>query len=263
MSARALYSHAKTINSAEEYAPEFYSGERICPPSARGGSSTMLWAYLFSFAAFAGVWALLDRNATWREWPPAAMSALYSSISHQASSPTEPASSQAAKAAAVEPPPSNLHPLAANEIADAPGVAEKSTSPEPAAATIAPASDKASAPSVTAPADPYQKRAEAVGLHPDLSRVLLARLSAVDYRNAGVAIKTALAKTAEDGVFVWPSTPKPGLALFKVHFVAGAAADCRRYVVTVTKDRWTTTALPMEKCGVKPVHQSGKRAAAQ
>jgi hypothetical protein len=39
--------------------------------------------------------------------------------------------------------------------------------------------------------------------------------------------------------------------LFQVRFVAGAAPGCRRYVVTVTKDGWLTTALPMEKCGPK------------
>ncbi len=99
------------------------------------------------------------------------------------------------------------------------------------------------------PTDPYSLRAEAVGLHPDLSRVLLARLSPTDYRNAGIAIKTALAETPDGAVFVWPRQRKPQLALFKVHFVPGAPPGCRRYVVTVTKDGWLTTALPMEKCG--------------
>jgi hypothetical protein len=103
------------------------------------------------------------------------------------------------------------------------------------------------------PADPYQVRAEAVGLHPDLSRVLLARLSPTDYRNAGIAIQTAVAETPDSAVFVWPRQRKPELALFQVRFVPGAAPGCRRYVVTVTKDGWLTTALPMEKCGTQPV----------
>jgi hypothetical protein len=98
-------------------------------------------------------------------------------------------------------------------------------------------------------ADPLQVRAEAVGLHPGVSRVLLGRLSEADYRNAGVAIKTALAETPDNAVHVWPRQRKPELAVFKVHFVPGAASDCRRYVVTVTKDGWMTTALPMERCG--------------
>jgi len=49
-------------------------------------------------------------------------------------------------------------------------------------------------------------------------------------------------------VFVWPRQRKPELALFEVRFVPGAAPHCRRYVVTVTKDGWSTTAPPMEKC---------------
>ncbi len=121
----------------------------------------------------------------------------------------------------------------ATEVASPPAIAEAPMPTEAAAA----------------PTDPYQRRAAAVGLNPDLSHVLLARLSPADYRNAGVAIETAVAKTPDAGELVWPSRRKPGLALFKVHFVQGAAPGCRRYVVTVTKDGWTTTAAPMEKCG--------------
>jgi hypothetical protein len=101
------------------------------------------------------------------------------------------------------------------------------------------------------PTDPVQKRAAAVGLSPDLSRALLARLTAADFENAAAAIRTAIAETPDDGVLVWPKQRKPELALFKVHFVQGAAsAECRRYVVTfVTKDGWSTTAPPMERCG--------------
>ena len=55
--------------------------------------------------------------------------------------------------------------------------------------------------------DPYQRRASAVGLHPDISRALLTRLSSADFRNARVAIETAVAKTPDAGTFVWPSAP--------------------------------------------------------
>jgi hypothetical protein len=104
------------------------------------------------------------------------------------------------------------------------------------------------APIKSDPANPYHKRATAVGLHPELSRVVLAKLTAADYRNAGVAIETALAQTADDATFTWPSKPKPDQAVFEVHFVAGTSKDCRRYVVTVALDRWLTTAPPMENC---------------
>ena len=125
-------------------------------------------------------------------------------------------------------------------------------------ATLAPAvrgpGEAAASPAALPPdtADPYQARAAAVGRHPDLSRVLLARLSPADYRNAGIAIQTAVAETPDSGVFAWPRQRKPELAFFQVRFVAGAAPGCRRYVVTITKDGWLTTAPPMERCGPQP-----------
>ena len=99
--------------------------------------------------------------------------------------------------------------------------------------------------------DPLRKRAEAVGLHPDLSSALLEHLSKKDLANAKIAIDTALKKTPDNSVYVWPLKKKTGLARFRIHFVAGAALNCRRYVVTVAKDGWLTTALPMQRCGVK------------
>jgi hypothetical protein len=151
------------------------------------------------------------------------------------------------------------------QVADAPPVSGEAVPDAPAASTSSGASvetgsiDPAAAeapppvqrlpPPVVNPADPYQKRAVAVGLHPDLSRVLLRRMTSSDYRNAGYAIDNAVAKTADDGEFVWPRQRKPEEALFRVRFVRGAAPNCRRYVVTVTKDRWSTTAPAMERCG--------------
>jgi hypothetical protein len=98
--------------------------------------------------------------------------------------------------------------------------------------------------------DPIQQRAVAAGLHPELSRVLLRQLSPADLRNAGVAIKTALSETAHDAVFLWPREARADLARFRVRFVTGATPGCRRYIVEVIKDRWVTTALPVEKCGL-------------
>jgi hypothetical protein len=103
------------------------------------------------------------------------------------------------------------------------------------------------------PRDSIEARAESVGLHPGLSHAVLARFSSVDFRNAQKAIDTAIARTPDNGVFIWPRRREPSRALFRVHFVPGAGPDCRRYVVTVTMNGWTTTALPMEKCGIRRV----------
>jgi hypothetical protein len=96
---------------------------------------------------------------------------------------------------------------------------------------------------------PQKKKAAAAGLGPDLPNVLLSRLSKVDFQNAAYAIKTALAKTADDAKFSWPLAPSREQALFEVRFVAGAASGCRRYVVTVTKDRWSSNTSAVERCG--------------
>jgi surface antigen len=95
---------------------------------------------------------------------------------------------------------------------------------------------------------PQRKHAIAAGLGPDLPNVLLTRLSKTDLRNAAYAIKTALAKTPDDGSFTWPPKPSRQQALFEVRFVTGAAQGCRRYIVTVTKDRWSSTSAALEKC---------------
>lgn len=99
--------------------------------------------------------------------------------------------------------------------------------------------------------DKKQKRTQAAtaGLGPDLPNVLLSRLSKEDFKNAAYAIKTALAKTGDDAKFVWPSAPSRQQAVFEVRFVTGAAPGCRRYVVTVTKDRWSSTSAALERCG--------------
>jgi len=126
------------------------------------------------------------------------------------------------------------------------------TADTPTQATSAPASPASTEPLPRPVAiAPYQKRAEAVGLHPGLSRSLLTRLTKTDYRNARFAIKTALAKTSDRDVFVWPRQKRAKLAMFQVRFVPGAPNNCRRYIVEIAKDGWLTTARPMEKCGIK------------
>lgn len=95
---------------------------------------------------------------------------------------------------------------------------------------------------------PERKRAVAVGLGADLPNVLLTRLNTGDLENAAYAIKTAMAKTPDDGSFSWPPSPASHQASFEVRFVQGAAEGCRRYVVKVTKERWSSTSAALEKC---------------
>ena len=84
----------------------------------------------------------------------------------------------------------------------------------------------------------------------ELSRALLERLTEADFQNAGAAVAKALSQTPDDGVLVWPLRAKPSAAVFEVRFVPGAPEGCRRYIVGILKDRWTTTAMPVDKCGI-------------
>lgn len=181
----------------------------------------------------------------------------------QPAEPSTPPLSSAEAAGTLPPPSPAPAPSAAPDRAAAAAAAPAATAPTATARTepiaVAPPAPAAAQPVAPAepPAEPrrggkpdaLQARAETVGLHPDLSRALLARLSEADFRNAALAIRKALAETADGAELVWPRERKGGLAAFRVHFVPGAAPDCRRYVVTVAKDGWLTTALPMERCG--------------
>ena len=151
--------------------------------------------------------------------------------------------------AVAEPVPAKAEPSPV-ALAPAPAPLETASLPPSATAYAEPKAEPLKPPKAD-PSDPNQVRAAAIGLNPELSRAVLAQLSAADYKNAGTAIKTALAETPDDAVYTWPSKPEPGQAQFEVHFVPGAASGCRRYVVTVAKLGWASTALPMEKCGIK------------
>jgi hypothetical protein len=279
MKALARHSRAQMLayspfDSEDDYGPgELFSGERICPPLA-GNGNAMLRAYVVIAIALGGGWVLLSNQVTWQKWiSPETIAAVSSLVNHSANAPAATAgvpavgTEPAPKPAAVNPLPPEKQPSTSNEIGGTPYADEKTStsgdsSASPTGADPAAADDAASSPlprPTVDPADPYQTRAAAAGLNPGLSRALLARLTPTDYRNAGIAIRTAIAKTPDAGVFVWPRQRKPELALFQVHFVRGAAPDCRRYVVTVTKDGWSTTALPMEKCGIRDPggHRSG------
>lgn len=224
------------------------AGERMCAPRNMRGESTFLPSLVFVALALGAGWAALRFDPDLPLRLKAQMAALAPA---RAPAPETPAPLPAAPA-----------PLPTVATAPEPVVHSVET-PPPAAQSdaqittgaLVPTPDEAAQPAdgplpppKVDPSDPYQKRAAAVGLHPDVSRVLLRRMTAADYRNAGEAIKTAIAKTPDDGVLVWPRQRKPAEALFRVHFVRGAAPNCRRYVVTVTKDGWSTTAPPMERC---------------
>jgi hypothetical protein len=138
------------------------------------------------------------------------------------------------------------------EASPLPGDTPEPQEPKQSAAEAA--KDAAISAMRTPTTDPFQKRAESVGLHPDLSPALLKRLTDTDFKAAATAIRKALTETADNGVLVWPEKPRAEIAMFHVSFVPGAAsADCRRYIVAIAKDGWQTTALPVEKCGVKRV----------
>jgi hypothetical protein len=252
----------------------------------------MLRGGIVILIALGGGWALLSNQVRWPDWLSVETAGVSPSVDRAMppaepatsavtpTGPAEPAAStttvpveqtppvatnasstnaETRSPAVLNAPLSTPQPPTSSKTAATSGAAERSaalplktTALPPAMASFDESPTSPSRAPIADPADPYQTRAAAVGLHPGLSRVLLARLSPTDYRNAGIAIQTALAETPDNVVFVWPRQRKPELALFQVRFVPGAAPNCRRYVVIVTKDRWSTTALPMEKCGSQP-----------
>lgn len=243
-------------------ANELASGERICAPLEEPRGSTFWPAALVIAVTLSAAWVFAQF--------PAATQAIEDTASALlAANTTTPA--PPAETAAPAPPPA---PVASTDVAAVPGadageavapvahasdtaVAEPETEAGDgaAAAPIDPAAGDAAATSeplpkpVADPADPNQKRALAAGLHPDVSKALLARLTQADYSNARSAVENALLQPSDDAS-AWPRAgAKAGAALFEIKFVAGAAPGCRRYVVVITKDRWSTTAPPMEKCG--------------
>lgn len=251
---------------------ELFAGEPIHAPPRRRGSS-MAGALAMVLALSTVAWGLYQTESWWRPWLGPALEAAYAAIDQalRASAPQAPTATLGTLG------PSPLEPLASRQIEPAPGdAAGVSVPPTATAATHAPApathsiapedgdadkrarslADEEQAaeplpPPQIDPADPYQKRALAAGLHPQLSRALLSRLTETDYRNARAAIDKAVSTTPDGEKLTWPVQREPRHASFQVHFVPGAAPDCRRYVVTVTREGWSTTALPMERCGVK------------
>lgn len=269
MAIRARHSAAKSAHDAfgpeEHYANwQLVPGERAGPPHARTGGTTLLWSVVIVLTALVGGWATLNNFATVQEWLPREIAAMLPSSDDKAFMPA----GRTAPAAALVPSPTSAEPTMKPIMLDisptepstpaaTAGAEPSSEEPPLTTAALPPKTDPAAAmplgSPVADPNNPYQMRAVAVGLHPGLSQALLSRLSPNDYRNAGTAIETAIAETADSDVFYWPHKRKPDHALFQVRFVSGAPSGCRRYIVTVAKEGWLTTAPPMEKCGVPPV----------
>lgn len=241
--------------------------ERVGPPIVPRRRKWWLHGAAMLVASGLGWASYQDPAGTW-EWTSASYSSAISlgqallagqSATH---SPAEPTTPPLAPLRLIEP---ELLRSAGVEAAAQPGdgaATDATVTPDSAAQMQAEVTKEHADPSTEAekPAplpplppltDPLQKRAEAAGLHPELSRALLQRLTATDFKNAAIAIRKAIAETPDDAVLVWPTAPKRGLAHFRINFVPGISPSCRRYVVGVGKDGWLTTALPMEKCGVK------------
>lgn len=230
-----------------------FPGERIGKPVARRGFSPVVkaWGLILLLAGGGGV--LVGGDGGWLDWSPVRLTAPPAPVGPASTEPrmfSSPTTQDATGAQqSIEQPFEERD----HQSADAPQMA---AAPYATSASEAPASQDQAVATLEPPQadkdDQLQARALAAGLHPRLSRSLLSQLSAEDYRNARQAIEKAVADTPDDGQLAWPRSRAPGLALFQVHFVAGAAPTCRRYVVTVTKDGWSTTALPMERCGARP-----------
>jgi len=237
-----------------QVAPE----ERVGAPFRR--RSRALRRLIAFVVLFGGGWAVVKMPPEWRARAFELAAQIPQAIAeHRAAqkaeappaAPTAPPPAEPVKEIAEAPAPPASEAVAAAPVAsvESQGAAEGDASAPAANAAEAP--PKVERAENLHAANPEQAKAIAAGLHPDISRAVLTRLTAADFKNAGIAIKTALAETPDDKTYSFPKAKKAGQAVFDVHFVNGAPADCRRYVTTVTLDGWSTTAAPMEKCGVK------------
>lgn len=247
---------------ADWHRGDFFPGERIGAPSP-GHTRSAARQILSCAVILAAGWAAFETHTTWRPWLATSLIKIRAEVVRAQQSP------QTQTATALPTPVSPLG--AATEVAEVTGTTSPlpQATPAPIAPDPAPSEANITTSSITPdasnptsaaaplpepevdPTDPQQKRAAAVGLHPRLSKVVLASLSDTDYRNAGTAIRKALTDATDTEKFIWPRESDKKLAVFQIHFVAGAAETCRRYIVTIVKNGWTTTAPPMEKCGLK------------
>ena len=270
--------YARTSHAAEEFpsytlddddggfqSDAFYAGDPVCPQAPRG-IEKVPFSSLLLLLVFAVGCAFASDAATRAVWTSkleritSLLTASEQSAPVAESLPMKDVASADMPGSIPVPPPAPPPAVAVTEplpevtVSNAPGDKSDSIGNSTGKKNV---SDAYAPPAASS--DPYRKKAEAVGLHPDLSRAVLTHLTSADYRNAAYAIQKALKTVPNDGEFTWPRAHRAGTAVFNVHFVQGAARDCRRYVVTVTKDRWTSTALPMEKCGVKVAFRTAEK----
>lgn len=242
---------------------EFDVGERIAPPLGASRSRRLFRQFIALCLLAGGVWSYVREPELWQR-----SFAMAREVAERVMARTATAASQEAAPKTADLAPAMPAPVETRDVAEAPG-ADAGIAAAPAAVTAEP--DAAPAEAVDPlpaplprpefdPADALKKRAFDAGLHPDVSRAVLQRLSAADFKNATHAIETALAKTPPSETFLWPRPAKARQAAFEVRFVTAAAESCRRYVVTITLDRWSTTSPALEKCGLKIPRGSQKTA---
>lgn len=244
---------------------EVTASDRVGPPPKSHRRRNVVLGLVVTGAGVAAVWTWLQDREGWNTWAAMQAAALAPAIERSltASSRREAAAGAAGSGSLA--PLQTGPPAAADETGETARTAldaAAATPSQPAGGSgpdPEPEAGPQALPPPPAPTDPLQARALAAGLHPTISRVVLSKLTAADFENAAAAIRKAVAEVADDGSLVWPLQRRPEQALFKVHFVAGAPTpECRRYVVSITKDGWLTTALPMERCGVRlPKAQRG------
>lgn len=262
-----------TTDAASDFAEDFVLGERIGTAGDKRRGSSMWDALRVVALIAAALWLAHSLPASWKSWAMTELAAAFENVHSTAPPATEPqppvvpapiesardviaapgadtgtAVVTTADAAPASPPASDDRLEDGAAATDEAALTEKNATPERLPAPVADAHD------------PLQKRALAAGLHPGISRAVLARLSPGDFRAAQTAIETAFAgKAALGDAIVWPKDAKGGRAQFEVRFVEAAAPECRRYVVTVIKDRWSTTAPAIENCNAGPVKRSSAR----
>ena len=197
-----------------------YAEERIGGPLRSERRQSLPWLGIASAISASVYLIFFQVGADWRSPvqaapQPAAVSQAESQSGSQEQSEPALASTNIAPIITNAPTPSVTVEVAAPEPTSEPSEQPEQNSEQQAEAPpVAPLP-----PPVVNKDDPYQVRALAAGLHPGLSRALLVRLTKTDFKNAAHAIRTALAKTPDDKVFVWPRGRSTKVTRFQVRFV--------------------------------------------